>query len=215
MRILNLDRSIISLCRHVDISAKLLVSLQLGQYHRIGPFLDQQFSCGRCLHLCVLQLQKAMAPQMIWKYTDEEHHMAMLTWCLGGWQLLHAFHSARYPLPPSPFLKGHERAPQPYNLFGIITITISASILGAVCDGLRRCPWALHFDEAALKRGLYVASGSKTPHIIGLCECACGKRPYEGVHSIRAVLAELAERKVHLPPHPPPAPQKFWHTVGV
>ena len=45
-----------------------------------------------------------------------------------------------------------------------------------------------------------MASGSKMepPQIIGLCECAGGKRPYNGLHSIRAALAELADGKVHL-----------------
>ena len=78
--------------------------------------------------------------------------------------------------PTALLFKGHEGAPQPYNLFGIITITIVASILGVVCDGLDRCPWALHFDKTALKPGLYVASGRKTepPRIIGLCKCANG-----------------------------------------
>ena len=99
VRTLNLDRSIISLRRQVDISAKPLVSLWSGQCHRIGPFLDQQMSRGRSLHRCVSQLREAVAPQLTRKYTDEEHHMAMLTWCLGGWQLLHAFHRAGYLSP--------------------------------------------------------------------------------------------------------------------
>ena len=58
-----------------------------------------------------------------------------------GNSCMYAFHRAGC-LPHSRFLKGHERAPQPCNLFGIITITIVASIFGAVRDALRWCPWA-------------------------------------------------------------------------
>ena len=75
LRTFNLDCSIISLCKQVDVSAKLLVSLRSGQYHRIGPFMDQQLSRGRSLQWCVSQLQEAMALQLTQKYTDES-----ITW---------------------------------------------------------------------------------------------------------------------------------------
>ena len=119
--------------------------------------------------------------------------LAMLTWCLGGWMLPRAFHRAEYLLH-IPFTKGHERAPQPYNLFGVITITMLASILGAVCNAVQRCPWTWHFDEVGIKPRLYVATSSKTepPQTIALCERAGGKLPYKALHSICAVLADLA-----------------------
>ena len=64
VRTFNWDCSIISVCKQVDVSSKLLVGLRSGQHHRIGPFLDWQLARGRSLHWCMSQMQEAMAPQL-------------------------------------------------------------------------------------------------------------------------------------------------------
>ena len=70
----------------------------------------------------------------------------MSQWCLGDWVLLHDLYRAWY-LPNTQFLNGHERVLLPFNIFGIITITMVVLFLGAVRNGPRCYPPVFRFDE--------------------------------------------------------------------
>ena len=53
-----------------------------------------------------------MRPQCFCKCTALEHNLAVLTYTIGGWNLLYSFDKAGL-LPSTPFIKGYERMPNP------------------------------------------------------------------------------------------------------
>ena len=54
-----------------------------------------------------------MRPQRFRKCTALEHNLVVLTYTIGGWDLLCSFNKAGL-LPSTPFIKGYERMPNPF-----------------------------------------------------------------------------------------------------
>ena len=107
---LNLQRKVVSQRGLIEVRDNLLMAIRSGKYPRVAAFLDQQMCRGRSLTACLAMLQDAMTPQLTRKYTDLEMDLALLTFLLGGWNLLHSFNRVGL-LPSSPFLNWHERLP--------------------------------------------------------------------------------------------------------